>query len=318
LSQANLPNITPSITLTRDDAVNLLLSSIALEELGLSHIINAEGEKLQFVLGTLPGVTGPTATITDILNVNDSIQGTLKTLMQKELILANKLESVLSIPPVGTTGVGATGPTGPTGSTGVGVTGPTGATGIGITGPTGATGGGITGPTGATGVGITGPTGSTGVGVTGPTGPGFAPSFIQVVRNDMSIVIDPGNFVTYNDLFAFSTPDFTFLPGGSTITINTPGTYEVKFLLNFSENPVSASFGLILGGGVTGTAIQYNISTTGQGLTQMIGFPIINVPVAGGTVSIQNSGDTTHTLNILAEDGGITGVAATLFLERIG
>lgn len=58
MSQANLPNITPTISIARDDAVNLLLSSIAMEELGLSHIINAEGEKLQYILGTLPGVTG--------------------------------------------------------------------------------------------------------------------------------------------------------------------------------------------------------------------------------------------------------------------
>ncbi|HDX9578937.1 hypothetical protein M3215_00305 [Bacillus cytotoxicus] len=34
MSQANLPNITPSITLTRTQALNLLLGSIALEELG--------------------------------------------------------------------------------------------------------------------------------------------------------------------------------------------------------------------------------------------------------------------------------------------
>lgn len=60
LSQSNIPNITPTITLTRENAVNLLLASTALEELGLSHIINAEGEKLQFVLGTMPGLSGPT------------------------------------------------------------------------------------------------------------------------------------------------------------------------------------------------------------------------------------------------------------------
>lgn len=113
MSQANLPNITPTITITRDDAINLLLSSIALEELGLSHIINAEGEKLQFVLGTLPGVTRPSATISDILNVNVSVQETLKTLTQKEFLLQNKLESILTTP----ISVGPTGPTGATGPT---------------------------------------------------------------------------------------------------------------------------------------------------------------------------------------------------------
>lgn len=59
LSQTNFQNITPTISLTRDEAISLLISAIAMEELGLSHIINAEGEKLQYVLGTLPGVTAP-------------------------------------------------------------------------------------------------------------------------------------------------------------------------------------------------------------------------------------------------------------------
>ncbi|TCP69435.1 hypothetical protein [Baia soyae] len=44
MSQANIPNISPNINVTREDAINLLLSSIALEELGLSHILNAEGK----------------------------------------------------------------------------------------------------------------------------------------------------------------------------------------------------------------------------------------------------------------------------------
>lgn len=111
MSQANVPNITPTITLTRNDAVNLLLSSIAMEELGLSHIINAEGEKLQFVLGTLPGVTSPPATISDLLNVNASVQATLNAVTHKELLLQSKLDSILSTP----ISLGPTGPTGPTG-----------------------------------------------------------------------------------------------------------------------------------------------------------------------------------------------------------
>lgn len=48
MSLPNIPNITPKISLERCDTINLLLSSIALEEIGLSHILNAEGEKLQY------------------------------------------------------------------------------------------------------------------------------------------------------------------------------------------------------------------------------------------------------------------------------
>ncbi|NLZ45753.1 MAG: hypothetical protein GX896_03580, partial [Clostridiales bacterium] len=70
MTQPTFPN-NPDIT--RDDAVNQILSSIAMEELGLSHIINAEGEKLQYILGTLEGVTGPGATIQDLLDTNESI-----------------------------------------------------------------------------------------------------------------------------------------------------------------------------------------------------------------------------------------------------
>ena len=51
MSMPSFPNIDPPIQ--REDAVNQILSSIAMEELGLSHILNAEGEKLQYILGTL-------------------------------------------------------------------------------------------------------------------------------------------------------------------------------------------------------------------------------------------------------------------------
>ena len=53
------PSFPQNANFTREDVVNQILSSIAMEELGLSHIINAEGEKLQYILGTLPGLTGP-------------------------------------------------------------------------------------------------------------------------------------------------------------------------------------------------------------------------------------------------------------------
>ncbi|ABS73664.1 collagen-like protein [Bacillus velezensis] len=140
MSQPNLPNITPVVTLSRDDTINLLLSSIAMEELGMAHILNAEGEKIQYALGTIPGLTGPPSSLADILNLNESVRDTLDSLMKQELLLGSKLDSISNIPTLaGPTG--ATGPTGPTGAVGpAGATGPTGAI-----GPTGATGAGLQG-----------------------------------------------------------------------------------------------------------------------------------------------------------------------------
>ncbi|MEL4010341.1 collagen-like protein [Bacillus velezensis] len=136
MSQPNLPNITPVVTLSRDDTINLLLSSIAMEELGMAHILNAEGEKIQYALGTIPGLTGPPSSLADILNLNESVRDTLESLMKQELLLGSKLDSISNIPTL----AGPTGATGPTGPAG-GPAGPTGAIGpAGATGPTGATG----------------------------------------------------------------------------------------------------------------------------------------------------------------------------------
>ncbi|MGF2623905.1 collagen-like protein [Bacillus cereus] len=180
MSQANIPNITPSIVVTRDQLIPLLLSSIAIEELGLSHIINAEGEKIQFALSNLSQL-GERVTIDELLQINNSVASTLKVVTSQEMLLEMKLSGILSTD-VSTGATGPTGPTGPTGATGVtgatgatGTIGATGATGtLGATGPTGTTGPtGATGTTGATGAtGTTGATGATGVtGATGTTGP---------------------------------------------------------------------------------------------------------------------------------------------------
>lgn len=164
MSQPSFPE-NPNIT--RDDAVNQILSSIAMEELGLSHIINAEGEKLQYILGTLPGLTGPAATIDDVLNANESVQNLLQNASYNQLLLRSKMQQALASSEI----TGATGPTGPTGPAGDpgGPTGPTGPDGP--TGPAGPAG--AQGPTGATGpTGPDGPTGPIGlIGATGPIGP---------------------------------------------------------------------------------------------------------------------------------------------------
>ncbi|MDV2886694.1 hypothetical protein RYX45_15990 [Alkalihalophilus pseudofirmus] len=53
MSMSNIPPINPIEGLDREQVALLLLASIAFEELSLAHIMNAEGEKLQYALGTL-------------------------------------------------------------------------------------------------------------------------------------------------------------------------------------------------------------------------------------------------------------------------
>src|SRR5690554_6487121 len=119
MSQPTFPDLPDPIS--RDDAISLILTSIALEELGLSHIINAEGEKIQFALGTIPGVTSPPATIDDILALNESVRDVLDSIAQHQMFLNAKMQSALGSSLLqGPTG--ATGPTGPPGPAG----GPTG------------------------------------------------------------------------------------------------------------------------------------------------------------------------------------------------
>ena len=108
MSMPSFPNIDPPIQ--REDAVNQILSSIAMEELGLSHILNAEGEKLQYILGTIPGLSGPPATVSDVLAANESVRGMLETAVQNQLFLKSKMQGALTASPM-------QGPTGPTGAT---------------------------------------------------------------------------------------------------------------------------------------------------------------------------------------------------------
>lgn len=171
MSQPNIPPIDPSITLTREEAVNLLITSVAMEELGLSHVLNAEGEKIQYAVGTLHDQqTERPFTLDEVLSVNNSVLELMDAASANEMFLASKLQDIMKIPTIR----GATGVPGVTGITGsdIGNTGTIGITGVtGTTGPMGLIG--LTGPTGIMGaIGITGITGTTGItGATGATGP---------------------------------------------------------------------------------------------------------------------------------------------------
>ena len=90
MSMPNVPDIQPNITVTREEAVNLILISIALEELGLAHIINAEGEKIQVGLALA-------TSIADLTTLNEIVTRTLRNVIKKEMLLQFKLEDAMNI-----------------------------------------------------------------------------------------------------------------------------------------------------------------------------------------------------------------------------
>jgi len=122
MSNPNIPNLTPLISITTEQTIPLLLSSIALEELALAHIMNAEAEKLQLILGTLPGgtvLTPAVVSIDDLLDADENVQRTLRNVITKEMLLGFKFENVLDLisltpvtPPTEPCGCRVTGPAG--------------------------------------------------------------------------------------------------------------------------------------------------------------------------------------------------------------
>jgi len=100
MSMPNIPDVDATLSITLEDSVNLMLASVAFEELGLSHIINAEAEKIQYVLGTLfpeqePPVTPPT--VEELLEIDRSVDLTLRNVIKNQMLLQFKLEDTLSI-----------------------------------------------------------------------------------------------------------------------------------------------------------------------------------------------------------------------------
>ena len=79
-----MPVITPSTT-TRSQAVTDIIESVALQETALSHILNAEGEKIQKVVA-MSDVTPEV-----LMAVNKSVESMVGAVSRLEMILQSKL-----------------------------------------------------------------------------------------------------------------------------------------------------------------------------------------------------------------------------------
>lgn len=80
----SMPVIVPG-TVSREQAISDIIESVALQETGLSHILNAEGEKIQKIVALATHSN-------DLLAVNKSVESMVNTIARLEMILQSKLE----------------------------------------------------------------------------------------------------------------------------------------------------------------------------------------------------------------------------------
>ena len=86
-----MPIITPGNT-TADQAVTNLIESVAMQETSLSHILNAEGEKMESIIDM-------EGTSTDeLLRMNHSADLMVSAVTRLELILQGKVELFVQCP----------------------------------------------------------------------------------------------------------------------------------------------------------------------------------------------------------------------------
>lgn len=89
MSMPNFPNFPEVPVLDVNVAIAYIILSIALEELGLAHVINAEGEKIQAV------ALNPNSTPSDLIAINNSVEKTLKTVIKSQIVTEFKLQEAL-------------------------------------------------------------------------------------------------------------------------------------------------------------------------------------------------------------------------------
>lgn len=92
MSMPNIPDIKPKIDVSIEEAIALLLASIALEELSLAHIMNAEAEKIQEVIKD-----EKCNKVEDLVTIDKTVERMMRDVIKKEMLLEFKFENVLEL-----------------------------------------------------------------------------------------------------------------------------------------------------------------------------------------------------------------------------
>lgn len=94
MSISDFPDLSESLkNLTMKDSILLLYSSVAIEEFALAHLINAEAEKLDTILCQHK----KDLTCSSLIRINDELQSSLSDIVNKEMLLLNKLENITKL-----------------------------------------------------------------------------------------------------------------------------------------------------------------------------------------------------------------------------
>ena len=83
--------------LSREKAIDAILTSIAMEETALSHIITAESEKIQFAINEAKNK--PECDLCTVLKVNKSVESVLDKVNDMQILLKNKLRIAANFVP---------------------------------------------------------------------------------------------------------------------------------------------------------------------------------------------------------------------------
>ncbi|MCL1883046.1 MAG: hypothetical protein FWF81_04750 [Defluviitaleaceae bacterium] len=98
MSMPTFPN--PKKFPSRDESITAIVTSIAMEEIALSHVINAESEKIKFIVECAKAQGCDNFNPEDLLAVNNSASEVLKSIVELQTILKEKLDIASQFSPM--------------------------------------------------------------------------------------------------------------------------------------------------------------------------------------------------------------------------